>query len=190
MKLELTALCEKQGDNTYIIQSPKVGCLSNLPSAGTILNPGSKIGDLNIINTNYELMLPSNVSGQIEVADSEHIVKKVTYKETLFKLVPVTGATEILEKSKEKNKNTNGRFTLYSPSDGIFYRRPGPEDPCYVNVGDTVKMGSVLGLVEIMKCFNQITFEGNEFPKQAKIVDICVEDACEIKYNQPLFIFS
>jgi biotin carboxyl carrier protein len=47
--------------------------------------------------------------------------------------------------------------TIASPVPGIFYRKPSPDAPPYVNEGDTVQPGDVVGLVEIMKNYYEVT---------------------------------
>ena len=51
--------------------------------------------------------------------------------------------------------------TIKSPFPGTFYRRPGPEAEPYVSEGDDVKAGDVVGLVEIMKSFHEITADAD-----------------------------
>ena len=78
-------------------------------------------------------------------------------------------------------------ITINAPSDGIFYRRPSPDAPSYVDVGSTVTAGTTLGLVEIMKCFHQITYGGLDLPDKGEIVKILAEDSSEVHFSQPLF---
>ncbi|GAB2915996.1 MULTISPECIES: acetyl-CoA carboxylase [Streptomyces] len=46
--------------------------------------------------------------------------------------------------------------TVAAPFPGVFYRRPDPESPPFVNVGDVVEAGTVVGLIEVMKMFQEI----------------------------------
>lgn len=48
---------------------------------------------------------------------------------------------------------------LLSPLPGTFYRRPSPDKPAYKEDGDTVKKGDVIGLIEVMKSFNEVKAE-------------------------------
>jgi biotin carboxyl carrier protein len=48
---------------------------------------------------------------------------------------------------------------LLSPLPGTFYRRPSPDKPPYKNEGDTVAVGDVIGLIEVMKSFNEVKAE-------------------------------
>jgi acetyl-CoA carboxylase biotin carboxyl carrier protein len=66
---------------------------------------------------------------------------------------------------------------------GTFYRSSGPGKPVFVNVGDEIKEGQVLCIVEAMKLFNEIESEIS-----GKIVKVLVDDASPIEYDQPLFL--
>ena len=75
-----------------------------------------------------------------------------------------------------------------SPSDGIFYRRSSPESAAYVEVGRPVSKGTVLGLVEVMKSFNQIVYGSPGLPERGVVASVLVEDAAEVRFGQPLFM--
>ena len=62
--------------------------------------------------------------------------------------------------------------TIKSPMIGTFYRRPSPDKPIFVEVGDEVTPGKVVCIIEAMKLFNEIESE-----VKGKIVKILVEDA-------------
>jgi acetyl-CoA carboxylase biotin carboxyl carrier protein len=79
-------------------------------------------------------------------------------------------------------KNDN-LFIFRSPMVGTFYRKPGADKDVFVKVGDAVKSGDVLCIIEAMKLFNEIEFDGVE----GKIVKILVEDSSPVEYDQPLF---
>jgi len=73
--------------------------------------------------------------------------------------------------------------TIKSPMIGTFYRSSAPDKPSFVNVGDDVKAGKVLCIIEAMKLFNEIESEVN-----GKIVKVLVDDASPVEYDQPLFL--
>ena len=76
---------------------------------------------------------------------------------------------------------------LCGHSQGIFYRRSSPDSPPFVEEGTKIASGSVLGLVEVMKCFNQITYGGPGFPEKVEVAKILVQDSTEVQFGQPLF---
>jgi len=74
-------------------------------------------------------------------------------------------------------------ITIKSPIIGTFYRKPSPEKPNFVEVGDNISEGSILCVVEAMKLFNEIESECT-----GKIVKILVDDASPVEFDQPLFV--
>lgn len=72
-----------------------------------------------------------------------------------------------------------------SPMVGTFYRAPSPESKNFVELGQTVKQGDVLCIIEAMKMMNQI-----EADKSGTITAILVENAQPVEYDQPLFVIS
>ncbi|MGB0916273.1 MAG: acetyl-CoA carboxylase biotin carboxyl carrier protein [Flavobacteriales bacterium] len=72
-----------------------------------------------------------------------------------------------------------------SPMIGTFYRSSSPDKPPFVGVGDEVKKGDVICIIEAMKLFNEIESEVN-----GKIVKVLVDDASPVEYDQPLFLIE
>jgi acetyl-CoA carboxylase biotin carboxyl carrier protein len=73
--------------------------------------------------------------------------------------------------------------TIKAPMIGTFYRAAGPGKPVFVNVGDEVKPGKTICIIEAMKLFNEI-----ESDVAGKIVKVLVDDAKPVEYDQPLFL--
>lgn len=107
---------------------------------------------------------------------------------------PAPSQTPAQSASNEKATANNGKeetpaeddskyVTIKSPMIGTFYRRPSPDKDLFVSVGDEVKEGTVVCIVEAMKLFNEIESEIS-----GKIVKVLVEDQTPIEYDQPLFL--
>jgi acetyl-CoA carboxylase biotin carboxyl carrier protein len=79
--------------------------------------------------------------------------------------------------------DTSKHITIKSPMIGTFYRSASPEKPLFVNVGDEIKEGKVLCIIEAMKLFNEIESEVS-----GRIVKVLVENASPVEYDQPLFL--
>jgi acetyl-CoA carboxylase biotin carboxyl carrier protein len=73
--------------------------------------------------------------------------------------------------------------TIKSPMIGTFYRSSSPDKPAFVNVGDEVKAGKVLCIIEAMKLFNEIESEVS-----GRIVKVLVDNSSPVEYDQPLFL--
>ncbi len=81
---------------------------------------------------------------------------------------------------------TNGRdnyITVKSPMIGTFYRASNPETPSFVNVGDKISEGQTVCIIEAMKLFNEIEAEIS-----GTVVEVLVENATPVEYDQPLFL--
>ena len=93
-------------------------------------------------------------------------------------VVPSTSST-ILQSSEE-----NSDFIeIKSPMIGTFYLTPSPDAEPFVAIGDLIKVGQTVCIVEAMKLFNEIESEYS-----GKIVKILVENASPIEFDQPLFL--
>ena len=73
--------------------------------------------------------------------------------------------------------------TIKSPIIGTFYRKPSPDKPAFVEVGDTINEGDVLCVIEAMKLFNEIESEIS-----GKIVKVLIDDSSPVEFDQPLFL--
>ncbi|MHC4355719.1 MAG: acetyl-CoA carboxylase biotin carboxyl carrier protein [Planctomycetota bacterium] len=77
------------------------------------------------------------------------------------------------------------RIEVRAPMSGVFYRKPSPDDPPYVEVGDTVKKKQVLGLLETMKVFQKI-----KSPTAGKIIEIVAENETPLKDEDLMFVIE
>jgi acetyl-CoA carboxylase biotin carboxyl carrier protein len=91
--------------------------------------------------------------------------------------VPAAAATVANDESKY--------HVVKSPMIGTFYRTPSPDKPNFVNVGDEVKQGQVVCIIEAMKLFNEI-----ESDISGRIVKVLVDNATPVEYDQPLFLID
>ncbi len=76
-------------------------------------------------------------------------------------------------------------ITIKSPIIGTFYRKPSPDKPAFVEVGDTISKGDVLCVIEAMKLFNDIESEVS-----GKVVKVLVDDSSPVEFDQPLFLID
>lgn len=94
--------------------------------------------------------------------------------------VPV--ATNQPSTPSTETKTDDNLSTFNSPMVGTFYRKPSPDDPEFVKVGDNIKKGDVLCIIEAMKVMNEIQAE-----ESGQIVEILAEDSNSVEYGQALF---
>ncbi|AVH31528.1 acetyl-CoA carboxylase biotin carboxyl carrier protein [Vibrio fluvialis] len=82
------------------------------------------------------------------------------------------------------SKTPAGHMVL-SPMVGTFYRSPSPDSKAFIEVGQTVKAGDTLCIVEAMKMMNQI-----EADKSGVVTEILVEDGQPVEFDQPLVVIE
>lgn len=97
-------------------------------------------------------------------------------------LTPQAQAPVVVKPVAEPAEDDN-YITVKSPIIGTFYRKPSPDKPVFVEVGDTISEGTVLCVIEAMKLFNDIESEVS-----GKIVKILVDDSSPVEFDQPLFL--
>ena len=98
--------------------------------------------------------------------------------------VPVAQSVSFEASNTEEAVATKGH-TITSPLVGTFYSSPSPDAPSFVNVGDRVKKGQVIGIIEAMKLMNEL-----ESDFDGVIKEILVKDETVVEFGQPLFILE
>ncbi|HBA97810.1 MAG TPA: acetyl-CoA carboxylase biotin carboxyl carrier protein [Lachnospiraceae bacterium] len=89
------------------------------------------------------------------------------------------------KKESEGNVNTTDGKYIKAPIVGTFYQAASPEKPPYVNVGDKVKKGDIVCIIEAMKFMNEITSE-----EDGEILEVLVKDGEFVEFGAPLFRFK
>lgn len=118
--------------------------------------------------------------GQIVQMPMQQFSSVASQSSPSFENTPVAANTET------PASTSDNLITFKSPMIGTFYRKPGADKEPFVKVGDTIESGIVLCIIEAMKLFNEIEFDGTS----GKIVKILVDDASPVEYDQPLFLIE
>jgi acetyl-CoA carboxylase biotin carboxyl carrier protein len=143
----------------------------------------SGVSEVEIEKKDFKIVIKAD-----KKAKTETIVPVAQPVTTLAAQPVVQPVVTTVQPQAETPKNNSGSdeskyVTIKSPMIGTFYRSPGPDKPPFVNVGDVVKPGSVICIIEAMKLFNEI-----ESDISGKIVKVLVDDAKPVEYDQPLFL--
>lgn len=160
--------------------------------------------DIKKISELIKLVTKSGIS-ELTVKDGDHEVT-IKYGVTVAPIVqhtpmaiatPVvhpiaTAETATVNKAEETTAPAANaavaanQFVFKSPMIGTFYRKPSPDKDVFIKVGDTIKNGDTLCIIEAMKLFNEIEFDGGE----GKVIKILVDDSSPVEYDQPLFLIE
>jgi len=135
----------------------------------------------NIVNWFFSSYLnievPVSINNKIEKKEESSKTNKTKTK------YEIKSPSDLKINTPAAEAKADNLITIKSPFIGTFYRTPNPESPVFVNVGDEVKPGKVVCIIEAMKCINEIESEIS-----GKIVKVLVENATPIMYDQPLFL--
>ena len=105
---------------------------------------------------------------------------------TIIEAAPCVKTVEAPQKQEETKSVEESKYIeIKSPIIGTFYRKPSPDKPSFVEVGDSISEGSVLCVIEAMKLFNEI-----ESDLSGTIVKVLVEDSTPVEFDQPLFLID
>ena len=141
----------------------------------------SNIGELTIEQKDFRLTIKQKEEQVTQVVAAPVQSAPVYTSAPSFAAPQPVGAPA--EKPKAPEATPSNLITIKSPMIGTFYRRPTPDKPNFVEVGDEISIGKVVCIIEAMKLFNEIESE-----VQGKIVKILAEDASPVEYDQPLFL--
>jgi acetyl-CoA carboxylase biotin carboxyl carrier protein len=136
----------------------------------------SGVNEVSIEQQDFKITIKTNqpqtavVTTTVPAATAETtVVPSITVTTPVITAVPV--------------EDTSKYITVKSPMIGTFYRSASPEKPLFVNVGDEIKTGDVLCIIEAMKLFNEIESEVS-----GRVVKVLTDNASPVEYDQPLFL--
>ena len=138
----------------------------------------SGVSEVKIESKDLKLSVKTGASGNVVshtkpvLVNTQPLVQSIPSETYLEPEIQVSDATE-----------EDHLITIKAPIIGTFYRKPSPAKPNFIEIGDSIKEGSVLCVVEAMKLFNEIESEYS-----GKIVKILVDDASPVEFDQPLFV--
>ncbi|HLP19509.1 MAG TPA: acetyl-CoA carboxylase biotin carboxyl carrier protein [Chitinophagales bacterium] len=139
----------------------------------------SDIGELRVKEGDFAITIKNK---GFETVVAQPVMQQVSAPAVTPKAETQTAQTEA-PKAEAKNDNL---ITFRAPMVGTFYRKPGIDKDPFVKVGDAVNSGDTLCIIEAMKLFNEIEFDGTG----GKIVKILAEDNSPVEYDQPLFLIE
>jgi biotin carboxyl carrier protein len=183
---------DAENPGALIVASPVVGLADLTLHTGVFLNRYDSVLTMVVLGRRHVLRLPRDVQGWVVQAFIGNALTPVGFDAPLLRLDPRIGAEARVAQSAgggsgNPDDSAGDNLVVKAPTEGIFYRRSAPDTPPFVEVGGTVTNGTVLGLIEVMKCFNQIAYGGPGLPETGTVSRILVQDAAEVHFGQPLF---
>ena len=150
-----------------------------------VAKSGATEVDLEIDNVKISIKSPAMKAGKV-IEPPVTLVSDIPVATPIVAAAPVTTTTANSEDTPtaiEVEEDNSKYITVKSPMIGTFYRKPSPDKDAFVNIGDEIKPGDVLCVVEAMKLFNEIESEIS-----GKIVKVLADDSSPVEYDQALFL--
>lgn len=110
---------------------------------------------------------------------------KKTTDNTLIELQDSSSSREQIQIHAENVVKEEEGYVMKSPLVGVYYSAPSPDQNDYVKIGDVVKKGQVIGIIEAMKLMNEIECEAD-----GKVTEILVKNGQMVEYGQPMFVIK
>ena len=147
--------------------------------------------DLRKLKKLIDLVQDSGIA-ELEITEGEEKVRitsklagQAMYAAPQMMSAPMQAAPAVVVAAADAEPAQPEGHVIKSPMVGTFYRTPSPTAKSFVEVGQAVKPGDTLCIIEAMKLMNEITAE-----RPCKIVRILVENAEAVEEGQPLFLIA
>ena len=170
-------------DRTFRV--PVVGLFEPRIRESIAAHPGLVLGRLRRLGVWADVVLPRDVTGLVvpQVGDERRTAVECDQVIAHLSDFHQEQAQEAGDAVSESSAVSN--HIIAAPLDGIVYLRPSPEAAPFVVVGDVISEGQTLALIEVMKSFHPVRYDG--LYGQARIEQVAIVDSAEVESNAPLF---
>jgi acetyl-CoA carboxylase biotin carboxyl carrier protein len=143
----------------------------------------SGVSEVEVERGDFKIAIKKTDEKTMVVQQSQPMIVHTQASHVGTHTAPAPVNAPVVEAPAAKAEAASNLITIKSPMIGTYYKSASPEKPAFVQIGDEIKPGQVLCIVEAMKLFNEIESEVS-----GKIVKILVDNASPIEYDQPLFL--
>jgi acetyl-CoA carboxylase biotin carboxyl carrier protein len=162
-----------------IVRAPAPGWFRRTVAADHLVAPGDVIGELEVLGRMIDVVAPQ-VRGLVRVPAGPKLARQpVSYGDELFRVE--AGEIAGVQPHSEDAQAVGG-LVFRAPTSGRFYSRPTPDKPVFVEAGTELSPGSTVCLLEVMKTFHRVTYDG----APAKVRQVLVADGADVNQGEPL----
>lgn len=185
---ELEALAATRDDGMIEVRAPAVGWWRSPPPKGVVVQPGTAVGELEVLGVRHRLVAPATARGMIvELPEGPRRGRiPAGYAEALMVLDPEAAGVVMEEGAAEAERAGEGGLVFRAPSSGRFYSRPSPDKPAFVEVGDEIEVGHTVCLLEVMKTFNRVQYGGSGLPDRARVLRVVPDNESDLDSGDPI----
>jgi acetyl-CoA carboxylase biotin carboxyl carrier protein len=160
------------------VRAPGVGVWRPAVGLGALVRPGDLLGLLEVLGGAHRVIAPPGARGVVTaIADGAAARARVpvAYGARLYVLDPNVGAGAEPQIEETRQAGETG-LVFRAPTSGRFYSRSSPDKPAFVVAGQILEDGHTVCLLEVMKTFNRVVYDG----PRAKVVEVTVADEADV----------
>ncbi len=174
-------------DGAQVLQSPQPGLWRDAPPAGALIRAGSSLGALEVLGAVFPLIAPAAAFGVVTglPEGQRAALRPVDHGARLMTLDPEGLAGAALTEETTDDDTADGPV-FRTPLGGRFYARPSPEDAPFVKPGDQLAGGETVALIEVMKTFNRVRYDG----EPARVSAVGPADGADIEVGDVLLVLE
>jgi acetyl-CoA carboxylase biotin carboxyl carrier protein len=165
------------------VRAPAPGWFHRTVAADHLVAPGDVIGELEVLGRVTPITAP-RIRGLVRVPSGPQLARQpVAYGDVLFTVdASGAGAAFGAVESEAQAAHAVSGLVFRAPTSGRFYGRPGPDKPVFVEAGTELQPGATVCLLEVMKSFHRVTYDG----ARAKVREVLVADGADVNQGDPL----
>jgi acetyl-CoA carboxylase biotin carboxyl carrier protein len=177
------------GSAKTLLLAPMPGVARGLPALGARIVPGTVICELEVLGRSIRLIAPEAAEGL--VVAHPHGPRRaripMAHGAVLLEVDPNAGApAHAAERRAAAGAAGASGLVFKTPLGGRYYARPSPGADPFVKVGDEIKAGTTIAIVEVMKTFNRVQLAGLGLPERARVLRIVPKDGDDLSAGDAL----
>ena len=177
------------GDTRELL-APSVGIFTPSVEQGEIVSAGQSIGAIDVLGVKRALIVPDGVAGRVSHRIGGNRTRvPVQYGDPLIE-VSTASVTDASTTTTAGATEAGSSLSFVAPMSGRFYGRPSPNEPAFVSAGDRVTHGQTVGLLEVMKTFNRLVYQGDGLPTHATVERILLNDGDDVVRGDPILLLD
>lgn len=178
-------LLDTDAEGQSRLRCPAVGKWKGVLSKGQLISAGQVLGYIEVLGKAIPMVVPPKVRG---VVTSTHGVQKgsaLQYGDTLVSWGTLSESGIVGDAETEaESQLQEGALVVTAISSGRYYSRPSPDKPEFVREGDEIELGQTVYLLEVMKTFSRVAYEGEGLPSRAKVLRVVPNDGDDLEPGQ------
>ncbi len=160
--------------------APLVGIFTPKVAVGEIVSAGQVVGTIDILGVRWELTVPDGVSGRVTKRVGGARLRVPVEDGAALVSLSQASMQPIATAAATGSRDASGGLAFVAPMSGRFYSRPSPTDSPFISAGDTIQRGQTVGLLEVMKTFNRLVYQGDSLPEQATVEAIVPSEGADV----------